>query len=67
MFDAMYKEMAEAMNRSGYARGYVMCRRCGSVQKQDAVGGLKHGWPKCCGHTMTIDVPLSVVEETNDE
>lgn len=33
----------------------VWCRSCGSTQ--NATNGLKNGWPKCCGYTMTIDHP----------
>jgi hypothetical protein len=39
------------------ARGRVWCRECGATQRVDAAGALSHGWPKCCGYTMTIDSP----------
>lgn len=39
------------------ARGQVWCRTCGRTQKVNTPGALQHGWPKCCGYTMTIDAP----------
>lgn len=33
----------------------VRCRKCGAEQPVDAADCLAHGWPKCCGATMTID------------
>lgn len=39
------------------ARGMVWCRDCGHSQKVDGAQALRHGWPKCCGRTMTIDRP----------
>lgn len=50
----------------GYAIGYVMCRHCGRIERQDMEDGLRNGWPKCCGYTMTIDVPLAAVEDENE-
>ncbi len=38
-------------------RGQVWCRSCYRSKRVDAADCLKHGWPKCCGHTMTIDPP----------
>lgn len=38
-------------------RGIVWCRKCGREQKVDSVRCLEHGWPTCCGETMTIDSP----------
>jgi hypothetical protein len=38
-------------------RGLVWCATCGRSQRVDAAGALSHGWPKCCGYTMTIDSP----------
>lgn len=32
----------------------VQCKKCGKKQHLDFVDGLKNGWPKCCGYTMTI-------------
>ena len=39
------------------ARGQVWCRQCGRTQRTDSAEALRNGWPKCCGHTMTIDSP----------
>lgn len=39
------------------ARGKVWCRSCGRSQHVDSSHALRHGWPKCCGYTMTIDSP----------
>lgn len=44
-------------------RGKVWCRECGSEQKVDSVHALEHGWPKCCGYTMTIDEPKKKDDE----
>ena len=38
-------------------RGLVWCRYCQRVQSVNAADRLQHGWPKCCGYTMTIDSP----------
>lgn len=38
-------------------RGRVWCRTCGRSQANDSATSLRHGWPKCCGYTMTIDSP----------
>lgn len=38
-------------------RGQVWCRTCGHTQRVDSADCLRHGWPKCCGYTMTIDAP----------
>ena len=38
-------------------RGIVWCKTCGRSQKVNSAGSLRHGWPKCCGYTMTIDSP----------
>ena len=40
------------------SRGKVVwCRTCGHEQDVNPANALKHGWPKCCGYTMTIDSP----------
>lgn len=39
------------------ARGKVWCRTCGAEQSVNGVNAMRHGWPKCCGYTMTIDSP----------
>lgn len=39
------------------SRGQVWCLTCGATMSVKASGAMRHGWPKCCGHTMTIDSP----------
>ena len=39
------------------ARGQVWCRSCGKSLKVNGKQCLRYGWPKCCGHTMTLDSP----------
>ena len=38
-------------------RGRVWCATCGFTMSVNATQCLAHGWPKCCGQTMTIDSP----------
>jgi len=38
-------------------RGQVWCTVCGKSQKSNPIWAMSHGWPKCCGYTMTIDSP----------
>lgn len=38
-------------------RGRVWCRTCGNSQQVNPALALQHGWPMCCGYTMTIDSP----------
>lgn len=38
-------------------RGQVWCRTCGATQRVDSAHAMRHGWPKCCTYTMTIDAP----------
>lgn len=38
-------------------RGRVWCLACGSSRRCDSAEAFLYGWPKCCGHTMTIDEP----------
>ncbi len=52
---SMYDDMAAAHPK--LSRGQVWCRHCGSTRRTDSAGCLQHGWPKCCGYTMTIDPP----------
>lgn len=40
---------------AGLLRKRVWCRTCQSSQVVEH--GLRDGWPKCCGFTMTIDHP----------
>lgn len=38
-------------------RGMVWCYTCGREERVDSAASLKHGWPTCCGRTMSIDSP----------
>lgn len=38
-------------------RRQVWCRTCKHSEYVDSAECLRTGWPKCCGHTMTIDAP----------
>jgi len=38
-------------------RGMVWCYTCGREERVDSAASLKHGWPTCCGFTMSIDSP----------
>jgi hypothetical protein len=38
-------------------RGQVWCYTCGRTQSVKSAGALRHGWPLCCGYTMSIDSP----------
>ena len=46
-----------AQSHAHLARGRVWCRTCQRSQAVDPVHCLQHGWPSCCGTTMTIDSP----------
>lgn len=46
-----------AVSHPKLRRGQVWCRSCGASQAVDSADALRHGWLKCCGHTMTIDAP----------
>jgi len=35
----------------------VWCRTCRREESMEDRNGLRDGWPKCCGYTMTIDPP----------
>lgn len=47
-------------------RGLVECRECGRVEKVESAHCLRHGWPKCCGATMTIDVRARASQEHSE-
>lgn len=50
--------LREVMAASAFvARGMVWCVVCGKSHSVNASYALAHGWPKCCGQTMTIDSP----------
>ncbi len=38
-------------------RGRVWCHKCGHTQPVNSAHALRHGWPKCCSQTMSIDSP----------
>lgn len=38
-------------------RERAWCRKCGRTVKVDSSECVLHGWPSCCGETMTIDSP----------
>ena len=42
-------------------RRQVWCRDCGATRRVDSADALRHGWPKCCGYTMTIDSPAEQI------
>lgn len=46
-----------AQSHPSLSRGMVWCRTCGFSQSVSSAHALKHGWPKHCGATMTIDSP----------
>lgn len=51
----MYDKMAKSHPK--LQRGRVWCTVCGTSLKLNSAVALQHGWPKCCGYTMTIDSP----------
>lgn len=46
-----------ARSHPSLLRGQVWCKKCGSTRMVNSGKALTYGWPKCCGHTMTIDSP----------
>lgn len=46
-----------ANSHPSLSRGKVWCKTCRREQPVNSADALKHGWPKCCGYTMTIDHP----------
>lgn len=48
-------------------RGIVWCVTCGSSQRVDSANALRHGWPTCCGQTMTIDSPEERATRNNSD
>lgn len=53
--EALPKVLAEC--HPSLSRGQVWCLSCGITQKVNSAHAFRHGWPKCCGYTMTIDSP----------
>lgn len=52
---AIYRALRDAIPE--LKRGIVWCTHCGKRRTVDAAQCLEHGWPKCCGYTMTVDSP----------
>lgn len=52
---ALYDEIAKF--HPSLIRDKVWCSRCGKSRVVDAAQCLRHGWPKCCHRTMSIDEP----------
>lgn len=57
----MYNKIANTYP-SLQQRGQVWCKTCKKTRRVDSADALKNGWPKCCGHTMTIDSPEEQIE-----
>lgn len=57
LFNATDPRDYMARSHPKLARGQVWCRMCGATQKVDSAEAMRHGWPKCCSMTMTIDAP----------
>lgn len=53
--NALYKNLTEC--HPLLSRGMVWCKKCGRSQKVNSTKCFQHGWPECCGETMTIDSP----------
>ena len=51
----LYRALATA--HSSLERGRVWCHRCGHTEQVDTASAFRHGWPKHCGETMSIDSP----------
>ena len=41
----------------------LRCSVCGREDEVDFAHGLRHGWPKCCGYTMTLERTEADVEK----
>ncbi len=53
----MFNYQSIANSHPRLANGEVFCRHCGKGKSVDPAHSLQYGWPKCCGYTMTIDLP----------
>jgi len=53
--NSLYRVLARA--HPSLERGRVWCHRCGHTEHVDTASALRHGWPKHCGETMSIDSP----------
>jgi hypothetical protein len=61
----LYKKISE--RHKSLSRGIVWCRECGRSQKVNSSECLRSGWPKCCGYTMTIDHPDTMIDENDTD
>ncbi len=48
----LHRSIVEAVPQ--LKRGRVWCHTCGRMQRVDSGNCLAHGWPRCCGYTMSI-------------
>lgn len=55
MCQGLHQRIAASHHR--LMRGRAWCRSCDRSVAVDPTGALRHGWPHCCGATMTIDAP----------
>ena len=45
---------AMADSHPALRQGLVRCDTCGREQRVNTAKRLAHGWPECCGYTMTL-------------
>lgn len=50
--DGLYRKMADS--DPALRAGIVHCCKCGQEQRVDSAHCLAHGWPTCCGYTMSL-------------
>jgi hypothetical protein len=48
---------ANGWEQRSQASGQCWCVKCGDTVMVNSAICLRHGWPLCCGQTMTIDSP----------
>jgi hypothetical protein len=48
----IYAELAASTPQ--LAAGLVSCVACGREERVDSAHCLEHGWPICCGRTMSL-------------
>ena len=51
----LYKNIVKEVPK--LARNRVWCHECGRSIQVNSEACLRHGWPECCGITMSIDSP----------
>lgn len=51
----LYNDMANSHPK--LQQGKVYCHTCGREEDVSSAACLQHGWPKCCGSTMSLDHP----------